>query len=66
MRCTRCGGRAFPGLAHLHGDPTQPLCGVCTREVLAARNQDSEPVEPQISQPDGPFWVNSVKDLKAA
>jgi hypothetical protein len=37
LRCHRCGGKAQAGLAHLHGDPTYPLCGSCTKFVLAER-----------------------------
>jgi len=37
LRCHRCGGAAQAGLAHLHGDPSRPLCPSCTNKVLAER-----------------------------
>lgn len=39
LRCNRCGGHAQAGLAHLHGDPTRPLCDPCTKFVLAEREE---------------------------
>ena len=34
LRCVHCGGRAVPGLAHLHGDPSKHLCRSCTKALL--------------------------------
>jgi hypothetical protein len=34
MRCEHCGGRAQPGLAHLHGNPCRHLCHPCTEREL--------------------------------
>lgn len=43
LRCEICGGQAVPGLAHLHGDPTRPLCHTCTQEKLKEqRRQEIE------------------------
>lgn len=37
LRCVHCGGVAQAGLAHLHGDPSRPLCNPCTQKVMAER-----------------------------
>jgi len=34
LRCVHCCGRAVPGLAHLHGDPSKHLCRSCTKALL--------------------------------
>jgi len=65
LRCVDCGGRAIPGLAHLHGNPTRPLCHVCTERRLRAPKEE-KPGKSDVRRPDGPIWVRPQAGLKAA
>lgn len=51
MRCEHCGGHANLGLAHLHGNPCQPLCHDCTEHEL----------ERQKAERDRLFWEREAR-----